>query len=324
MKITKLSACFLMILGLVILSAQQTKASEYNYPGTVYYEKDGVIIQNILAAGLKTEIDNGSFPAVSPNGKYLAYYDSSNYPVVYNIKKGTKKTFKNLESNPANQPAWSPNGKYITVESHTSTNNQEAIVNKKGKVIATFETIGDFYWWNSKNIIYTALISPEELNSSAPYRPRGDAGGNWYGIAKLTLQNSQTLSTTILMVPDEFTDYQLFDIKNKKIRFIQTTVTEYNDWYDTANQTISYGKINKNGNHLTNISQPKTWEEKISEDLPVEYADYIITDYDSFNANHWRLFTLRETYDAEADIYAMYLKSPETMFRIDTGENPTW
>jgi len=322
--IIKLILCFFVITGIVSLFSS-VQAEEYNYyPGTIYYEKDGVIIENILAAGLKTEIANGTLPAVSPNGKYLVYYDTSNYPVIYNIAKGTKKTLKDLESTPANQPVWSPNSKYFTIESHTSTNNQETIINKSGKVIGTFETIGDFYWWNSKKIIYTALITPEELNSSSPYRPRGDAGGAWYGIAKLAIKNNQELSTTILMIPDEFTDYQLFDIKNQKIRFSKTVVSEYNGWYNTNEQTVTYEKINKNGYNLKNIDQPKTWEEKISEDLPAEYTNYSIRDFGGSAGNHWRLFTLQEDSDSDTEIYITRLKMPETMFRVDAGEFPSW
>lgn len=324
-KLIMLLSSLALLLGIIFIASPVNADSEF-YPGTIYYEKDGVIIENILAAGLKNEIGNGSLPAVSPNGKYLAYYDTSNYPVIYNIKKGTKKTLKNLESSPANQPVWSPNSKYFTIESHTSTNNYETIINKKGKIITSFYTLGDFYWWNSKKLIYTTLIDPvADLNIiDGEYRPRGDSGGDWYGVARLNIFSENNYTNTVLLIPDEYTDYQVFDIKNNKIRYSKTTVDEYNDWYNAVDQTLSYGKMNINGNNLKTISQPKTWEEKISEDLPAEYANYIVSDFDSFNANHWRLFTLRETYDSDANIYVIYLKSPETMFMVDTGENPTW
>ncbi|MFA6027674.1 MAG: hypothetical protein WC752_02000 [Patescibacteria group bacterium] len=287
-----------------------------NYGGIIYYEQDGVIIQNILAAGLKEEIGEGTLPSLSKNGKWLVYYDNDNYPVLYNTETEEKTVFEDLQSEPVSQPVWSPGNKYFTVESHTSTSEYESVVNKKGEVVASFMTVDEFAWKNKNVIFFTSM------NDVEPPRPRGDGGGEGFGVSKLNVKNN---TLTDLRMPSEFIDYTFDSIKNAKIVYTKYEVTDYEQWRELEDQTVTYWKMNKNGSHTFSLATlPETGEHLIAATLGDQYDEDKINDFGKYHNTSWHIFTLRDENSENPEIYIVHLDDASSLFKVDDGDAPTW
>lgn len=315
---TKLLLAAFVILSFCFLKIDSVLATTENdfYGGVIYYEQDGKIMENILAAGLKEEIGEGKLPALSKNGKWLVYYNNDNYPVLYNTETEEKTVFEELQCEPVSQPVWSPGNKYFTIESHTSTSNSEAILNKQGEIITSFMTVDDFYWWNKNIIIYTSLHDVDQP------RPRGDGGGSGFGISKL---NVKKVKTTILRSPSELVEYRLEALKNAKLIYTKYEVADYEGWRELTDQTLTYWKMNKNGFHTLNLEAlPKTGAELIADTVGDQFGEDTITDFGKYHKSHWRLFTVRDEETSDVVIYVVHINDASSLFKVDDGDDPTW
>lgn len=308
----------LLSLGVIFVGCLITslaKAQDDDQPGNfIYYEKNGFVWQTDLLAGMKFKLFKGHMPKLSPNGMNLAYYNKNMRPAIYTLETENNKAIYKATETANRQPVWSPSGKYLVVCGHTSTNVMYSVITMSGKEKIAFNAIGDVSWINDKELVYTSMHEVGEP------RPRGDGGGNAFGITKV---NVKTGKETVLLTPAQLIDYRLFDVKGGKIRLVKTEVTEQADW-TTGNWTETYWKMNKNGKNLKEISELKTWEEKIAAKLPNVLKDYSVVDYGAFMNTKWRLFTLRKDYKADPVIYIMHYPHKDTLNKIVKGDFPTW
>lgn len=301
--------------GLTISSAKAEVIVDEQPGDLIFYEKDGFIWQISFMTQITTKLVKGSMPKLLNNGKKLLYYDKDMQPAVYNLATFNHKVIYEASFETANmQPIWSPSGKYLIVNSHTSTNNTFTVLTKKGDYKTTFEAIGTVYWINDNALVYTSMHAVETP------RPRGDGGGMAFGITKINVKSGKT---TVLLMPDQSTDYQLFDVKEGKVRFIKFVATSESDWVN-GTSTMTYFRMNKNGKNVKSTKKLIPWSNKIADILPSIYEGYIVEDFGAFKSTKWRLFTLSKNFDSVPMIFIMHYPHKDTLNSIVKGYFPTW
>lgn len=315
-KMLLLLLVIVFFLGLTISLTGANAAVEDELGDLIFYEKDGAIWEVSIVSGLKWKIiDHGYFPKLSKDGLKLAYYNKNMKPAVYDLATETSTVISKTAVPTANmQPTWSISGKYLVVNGHTSTNNMFSVINMNGKEKVSFFAVGDVYWINDNELVYTSLH-----NVDTP-RPRGDGGGDAFGVSKI---NVKTGKATILLTPNQMIDYQLFDVKDGKIRLTKFVATMQADW-ESDNLEMTYWRMNKKGKNLQKTSKIVAWDDKIADALPKAYKNYLVDDFGAYQNTNWRIFTLRKNFDSDSVIYIMYYPYKEALNKIAKGDFPSW
>lgn len=303
------------LFGLTVSFAKAENVVDEQPGDLVFYEKDGFIWEADLMSDTKFKLFRGHMPKLAQNGEKIAYYNKDMKPAVYNLATSTHVVLNETVMETANmQPVWSPSGKFLVVNSHTSTNNTFVVLNKKGIEKVTFDAIGSVFWINDNALVFTSM------HSVATPRPRGDGGGNAFGISKI---NVKTGKITVLRTPDQNTDYQLFDAKSGKIRFIKSVANDQTDW-EMGDLMLTYWRMNKNGKNLKEIGKLVSFADKIADILPNAYKDYYVDDFGAFQNTKWRLFTLKKNIDSVPMIFIMHYPHADTLTSVLRGYFPTW
>lgn len=212
---------------------------------------------------------------------------------------------------------FSPTGKYLVVGAHISTYDTKTIITRSGKKLISFKTLAnDFRWLNNKTIVYTSF------HNVGPERPRGEAGGQGFGISKINVFGKNK----ILKKPGSTYEYRLFGLKGNKIQFIKYKVKSADDWKYNWKIKKSYFKMNKSGKGVKKTKMLVPWSQKIKKILPDKYKIYQIFDKGGLRQDtNWRLLILNKTYDVQNEkIYVLYYPQAETLLKVTNGSNPSW
>ncbi|MDD3887908.1 MAG: hypothetical protein PHN19_03985 [Patescibacteria group bacterium] len=312
-KIILLLFGIVFLCGLTVSFAKAEVIDEQ--PGDwIYYEKNGYIWVADLLTDMKFKLFKGHMPKLSVNKEKVAYYNGNMKPAIYNVLTGHHRAISSSIETANMQPIWSPSGKYIVFNGHTSTNNMFVVMTNKGKEKVTFEAIGDAYWVNDEVLAYTSMHSVPTL------RPRGDGGGNGFGISKI---NVKTGKITVLQMPNDLTDYLLFDVLGGKIRYIKYVVESQAGW-ESGDWVLSYYRMNKYGKNLEVVKELVYWSERIKNVLSDRYENYMINDFGAYQSTKWRLFTMQKSLDSDIVVYTMHYPHKNTLSRILKGDYPTW
>jgi DNA-binding beta-propeller fold protein YncE len=246
----------------------------------------------------------------------IAIYDSTTNKTTQFIQD------KNL---PPRKILLSPNNKYIYVEYGTSPEGEGKIITHPDAITigSSFGVATHKKWFDDNEFVYTSLHP-----SNLPWES-GDASG----ISTIKIPSGEKKN---LLIPDQLQDYSLIDVDKEYIFYTKETVTKEEDWGDQDKTTISYWKVDKDGNkQQINKSeipdQTEKWSQTIGNNLPMQYARYSVLDIQPHSRKpNWLLFNLYSSSPnngASFDyiIAIIDINNPQKTFTVlGKGISPIW